>query len=168
MLSSNMLLLNLILLIDVTFSTPTPDSVKQLLNFLCLCKTLYLPMDDILTHERKRRWFVWGTVVTCTLSIPLIIGISNAFRGISTEKATGLAAVAGGLAEGYVTFGVVLAFAMSITAIFLLSRSFARGHGVRSLFSLVCICWNALMLALAGLFLWLCLVYLPRAGAHPR
>src|SRR5439155_7766083 len=123
-------------------------------------------MDDILTHERKRRWFVWGTVVTCTLSIPLIIGMSNAFRGISTEKATGLAAVAGGLVEGYVTFGVVLAFAMPITAIFLLSRSFARGHGVRSLFSLVCICWNALMLALAGLFLWLCLVYLPRA--RPR
>jgi len=71
--------------------------VKRLLNFLHLCKTLYLPMDDILTHERKRRWFVWGTVVTCTLSIPLIIGMSNAFRGISTEKQTSLTAVAGGL-----------------------------------------------------------------------
>ena len=137
--------------------------VKQLLNFLCLCKILYLPMDDILTHERKRRCFVWGTVVTCTLSIPFIIGMSNAFNGIAKEKATGLAAVSGGLAEGYVTFGVVLAFAMPVTAIFLLSRSFARGHVVRSLFSLVCICWNALMLGLAGLFLWLYLVYLPRA-----
>jgi hypothetical protein len=142
--------------------------VKQLLNFLYLCKTLYLPMDEILTHERKRRWFLWGTVVSCTLFIPLIIGMSNAFRGISTEKQTGLTAVAGGLAEGYVIYGVILAFAMPITAIFLLSRSFARGHGVRSLFSLVCICWNALMLALAGLFLWLYLVYIPRAGAHPR
>ena len=29
MLSSNMLLLNLILLIEVTFSTPTPDYVKN-------------------------------------------------------------------------------------------------------------------------------------------
>ena len=125
-------------------------------------------MNDILIHERKRRWFVWGTVVTCTLSIPLIIGISNAFNGIAKEKATGLAAVAGGLAEGYLTFGVALAFAMPITAIFLLSRSFARGHGVRSFSSLVCIGWNALMLALAGLFLWLYLVYFPRAGAHPR
>ena len=86
-------------------------------------------MDDILTHERKRRWFVWGTVVSCTLFIPLIIGMSNAFRGISTEKQTGLTAVAGGLAEGYVIYGVILAFAMPITAIFLLSRSFARGHG---------------------------------------
>jgi len=142
--------------------------VKQLLNFLYLCKTLYLPMDDILTHERKRRWFVWGTVVSCTLFIPLIIGMSNAFRGLSTEKGTSLTAVAGGLAEGYVIYGVILAFAMPVTAIFLLSRSFARGHGVRSLFSLVCICWNALMLALTGLFLWLYLVYIPRAGAHPR
>ena len=111
---------------------------------------------------------MWGTVVTCTLSIPLIAGMSNAFRGISTEKATGLAAVAGGLAEAYVTFGVVLAFALPIAAIFLLSRSLARGHGMRSLFSILCICWNALMVALAGLFLWLYLVYLPRAAAHPR
>jgi hypothetical protein len=125
-------------------------------------------MDDTLTHERKRKWFIWGTVVTCTLSIPLIIGMSNAFRGISTEKATGLAAVAGGLAEAYVTLGVVLAFALPIAAIFLLSRSLAKGHGMRSLFSILCICWNALMLVFAGLFLWLYLVYLPRSGAHPQ
>jgi hypothetical protein len=123
-------------------------------------------MDDILTQERKRKWFVWGTVLTCTLSIPLIIGLSNTFRGIAAEKATGLAAVAGGLAEAYVTFAAVLAFALPITAIFLLSRSFVRGHAARSLFSLLCICWNALMLALAGLFLWLYLVYLPRAGVR--
>ncbi len=82
-------------------------------------------MDDTLTHQRKRKWFVWGMVATCTLSIPLIIGMSNVFPGISTEKATGLAAVAGGLAESYVTFAAVLAFALPITAIFLLSRSFA-------------------------------------------
>ena len=119
-----------------------------------------------LTHERKRKWFVWGTVLTCTLSIPLIGGLSNIFRSISAEKATGLAAVAGGLAEAYVTFGAILAFALPITAIFLLSRSFVRGHAARSLFSLLCICWNAVMLALAGLFLWFYFLYLPRAAAH--
>ena len=124
-------------------------------------------MDDIPTDERKRKWFIWGTVVTCTLSIPLIIGMSNAFRGISGEKATGVAALAGGIAEAYVTFGVVLGFALSIAAIFLLSRSFARGHGMRSLFSILGICWNALMLVLAGLCVWLYLVYLPRS-AHPQ
>jgi hypothetical protein len=126
------------------------------------------PMNDIVSQERKRRWFVWGTVVTATMSIPPIIGMFNTVRGISNSKATGLGAVAGGLAEGYVTFGVVLAFAMPITAIVLLSRSFARGHEARSIFSLVCICWNAFMFALAGLFLWLYLVYLPRAGTHPH
>jgi hypothetical protein len=123
-------------------------------------------MDDILTHERKRKWFVWGAVVTCMLSIPLVIGIAQSFRGISAEHATGLAAVAGGLAEAYVTFAVVLAFALPLTAIFLLSRSFVKGHAARSFFSLLCICWNAIMLALSGLFLWLYLVYLPRLGAH--
>jgi hypothetical protein len=122
-------------------------------------------MDDILIQERKRKWFVWGMVVTCTLSIPLIIGLSSTFRGISTEKATGLAAVAGGLAEAYVTFAAVLAFALPISAIVLLSRSFASGHGLRSLLSLMCICWNSLMVALAGLFFWLYLIYLP---AHAR
>jgi hypothetical protein len=123
-------------------------------------------MDDILTHERKRKWFVGGTLVTCVLCIPLVIGITQSFRGIFAEHATGLAAVAGGLAEAYVTFAVVLAFALPITAIFLLSRSFVRGRAARSLFSVLCICWNAFMLALAGLFLCLYLVYLPRIGAH--
>src|SRR5438445_10109680 len=74
-----------------------------------------LPMDDILTHERKRKWFVWGTLVTCVLSIPIVIGMAQSFRGILAEHATGLAAVAGGLAEGYVAFAVVLAFALPIT-----------------------------------------------------
>jgi hypothetical protein len=123
-------------------------------------------MDDILTHERKRKWFAWGTLVTCVLCIPLVIGVTQSFRGIFAEHATGLAAVAGGLAEAYVTFAVVLAFALPITAIFLLSRSFVRGRAARSLFSVLCICWNAFMLALAGLFLCLYLVYLPRIGAH--
>jgi hypothetical protein len=117
-------------------------------------------MDEI-THERKKKQFVWGTVVTCGLSIPIIVGMFSAFRGICTEKATGLAAVAGGLVEAYVTFAVVLAFLLPVTAIFLLSRSFAKGHGARTLFSLLCICWNALMFALAGLFLWLYSFYLP-------
>jgi hypothetical protein len=123
-------------------------------------------MENIVSHESKKKWFVWGTVVTCVMSIPLVIGMAQSFRGIFAEHATGLAAVAGGLAEAYVTFAAVLAFALPITAIFLLSRSFVRGHVARSLFSLLCICWNALILALSGLFLWFYLVYLPRAGAH--
>ena len=37
-----------------------------------------------------------------------VIGIINAFKGISTEKATGLAAVAGGIAEALVTTAIGL------------------------------------------------------------
>jgi hypothetical protein len=110
-----------------------------------------------LTHERKRKWFVWGTVFTCTLSIPLIIGLSNIFRGIAAEKATGLATVAGGLAEAYITFAALLAFAIPVTAIFLLSRSFVRRHAARRFFHCsvsecidACSCW-AIPLVLFGL-----------------
>jgi biopolymer transport protein ExbB len=37
-----------------------------------------------------------------------VIGIINAFRGISTEKSTGLGAVAGGISEALVTTAVGL------------------------------------------------------------
>src|SRR5438874_13734511 len=80
-----------------------------------------LPMDDILTHERKRKWFVWGTLVTCVLSILLVIGMAQSFRGIFAEHATGLAAVAGGVAEAYLTFSVVLVLVIPISVISVLS-----------------------------------------------
>src|SRR5260370_25720457 len=99
-------------------------------------------MDDILTHERKRKWFVWGMVVTCTLSIPLIIGMSNAFRGISKEKATGLAAVAGGLSEAYLTFSAGFFFAPRLNIknlLFITSLIGVRGGGVFCVLSLCCV-----------------------------
>jgi hypothetical protein len=45
-----------------------------------------------LERERQNKWFLWGTAFTWTLSIPLIVGVSNAFKGISEQKATGLGA----------------------------------------------------------------------------
>ena len=69
-------------------------------------------MDDSFSDERKRKYFLWGTVLTWTLAVPLIIGIFHAFRGISEQKATGLGAVAGGLAEAYAIFGLFLAFVL--------------------------------------------------------
>lgn len=124
-------------------------------------------MDDTFSNDRKRTWFLWGIVLTCLLSAPLIVGLSNTFRGISEQKATGLGAVAGGLAEAYVIFAVILAFVLPLTAIFLLGRSVSRRHGMRAAFSVLCICWNAVTLVLAGLSVWLYFVYLPRVGARP-
>ena len=119
-------------------------------------------MDDSLSDDRNRKSFVWGAVLTATLSIPLVIVFFNTFRAISAHKATGLAAVAGGLAEAYVTLGVLLSLGLPVAAIVLLLRSFSAGHRFRALISVLCICACVLILALAGLFVWGTLVYLPR------
>ena len=120
--------------------------------------TIFRPvMDESFSHDRQRRFFFWGMILTGTLSIPLIICFINAFRGIFAEKATGLAAVAGGLAEAYVTLGVVLSLGLPVIAIVLLLKSFSAGHRMRGL-----------TLALAGLFVWGALVYLPRTAGVAR
>ena len=125
-------------------------------------------MDDSLSHDRKRKSFFWGTILTGILSIPLIIVFLNAFRGISAEKATGLGAVAGGLAEAYVTLGVLLSLGLPVAAIVLLVRSFSAGYRIRALFAILCICACALILALAGLFVWGALIYLPHTAGGAR
>jgi hypothetical protein len=125
-------------------------------------------MDDSLSYDRKRKSFLWGTVLTGTLSIPLIIVFFNAFRGMFAEKATGLAAVAGGLAEAYVTLGVLLSLGLPVGAIILLLRSFSAGHWMRGLISLLCICACAFTLALASVFVWAVLIYLPHTVGSAR
>ena len=88
--------------------------------------------------------------------------------GISEQKATGLGAVAGGLAETYLTFGIIVTLVSELAAIVLLIRSFSRGHLRRSSVAVLSICWSILMLLLFALFVWMFLVYLPRATATPR
>ncbi len=94
------------------------------------------------------------------MSLPLIIGILNSFRGISEQKATGLGAVAGGVAEAYAIFGVILGFVLPVAAIVLLVRSFSVGHRLRSFVSVFHIGLSALSLALAGLLAWMSFIYL--------
>jgi uncharacterized membrane protein len=125
-------------------------------------------MDASSSDKRKRKYFLWGSILTWTLSIPLIIGIFHAFRGISEQKATGLGAVAGGVAEAYAMFGLILAFVLPVWAIVLLVKSFSGGHSARAVFSLLYICWSALTLAFAGLFVWFSLIYLPHRDLGPR
>jgi hypothetical protein len=50
----------------------------------------------------------------------------NSIRGISEQKATGLGAVAGGLAEACAIFGVILGFVLPVGAIASLLRSGLR------------------------------------------
>jgi len=108
-------------------------------------------MDNGSSHERKSRWFLWGKVLTWALFIPFIIGIFIPFgRGIGEQKAMGLGAIAGGLAESYGTLGIILAFVLPVVAIVLLIKSFSSGHRMRAL---LYIGWNVIVLMLlAGLF----------------
>jgi hypothetical protein len=107
------------------------------------------------TYEAGKNRFVWGMVLAWAPAIPLIIGVSSTFRGLSEQKAIGLGAVAGGLAEAYLTFGLLATLAFQVGGIVLLSRSFSSGHGARAVFSALSIGWSILTLLLLGLFLWL-------------
>src|SRR5438445_6946837 len=97
-------------------------------------------MDEDRSQDRKRTWFIWGMVLAWTPFIPFILGLFHAFSGVSEQKATGLAAVAGGIAEMYTTFALIIAFIIPVAAIILLGRSVSRGHGMCSLYSMLYIC----------------------------
>ena len=85
----------------------------------------------------------------------MIISLGYVFRGMSNSKATGIAAVAGGFAEMYVLLGLAATLICEVSAMALLFRAFSRGHGARSVFSVLSICMSGLMILLFGLSLWL-------------
>jgi hypothetical protein len=87
------------------------------------------PPNGYADDPAKRR-FLWGVLLAWTpflfAVVPSIIGIFNAFREISTQKATSLGAVAGDLAEAFATFGLAAAFAFEVAAVGLLVRILQR------------------------------------------
>lgn len=122
-------------------------------------------MDEDQSNDRKGKWFRWGMVLAWTPFVPFMLGLFHAFSGVSQQRATGLGAVAGGIAEMYTTFALIFAFMLPVAAIVLLGKSFSQGHGMRTLFSVLSICWSAVFLFLYGLATWMFFVYLPRHGA---
>lgn len=100
-------------------------------------------MDDL-----KRKRFLWGVLLAWSTLPPVMYGCANAFRGISEQKATGLAAVVGGLAEGLVPYGLLVTLILQVTAIVMLVRGFSSEHSGRSVLSVVSICWSVLTLLL--------------------
>lgn len=71
-----------------------------------------LERAEALVHAELKRGV--GTLATIGSSAPFVglfgtvVGIINAFKGISTEKSTGLGAVAGGISEALVTTAIGL------------------------------------------------------------
>ena len=104
--------------------------------------------------ELKQKRFRWGVALALTPWVPMMIGLSYLLRGIWNSKATGLAVVAGGFAEGYVLMGLAATLICEVGAMALLFKAFSRGHTVRGIFSVFSICMSGLMIVLFGLSLW--------------
>ncbi len=112
-----------------------------------------------LAHSDNQR-FRWGLVLAWIPLAFVFVGLANAFRGVLTSKATGLGAVAGGLAEVMVSFGFVSLLVTQVSALVLLSRGFSREHIFRNLLAVVTMGLSLLALAVMGLFVCLS-IYLP-------
>jgi hypothetical protein len=119
-------------------------------------------MNASVGYDRKRTLFFWGMVLVGTSSIPFLVMFFNAFRGMSREKATGLAAVAGGLTEAYATLGFILSLVLPVVAIVLLARSLSGAGRTRKVFSSLLIVWSSFVLLLWGLGGWFFLIQMPR------
>jgi len=105
--------------------------------------------------ELKKKRFLWGVVLAWAPWVPILVGLGRALLSISNQKATGIGAVAGGLSEIFVVWGVGAVLIGQVAAIILVCRAYSPGHWFRSLFSILCACMSTMMLALIGLFLWL-------------
>jgi len=107
--------------------------------------------------------FRWGLVLAWIpllfFIIPTAIGVIASFAQMSNQRATGLGAVAGGLAEIVVTFGFVVIVASEIAAIVMLLRTFSRSHPIRAVVAIISVCCSGLLLFLMGLFFWVTTVH---------
>ena len=74
---------------------------------------------------------------------------------MSNQKATGLAFVAGGIAEVAAMFGLVVVVASEVVAIVMLVRTFSRSHLARTVVAIFSIGCSGLLLSVLVLFLWL-------------
>jgi hypothetical protein len=105
--------------------------------------------------ELKKKQFAWGVLLAWLPWVPVLMGVAHAFRDISETKATGLAAIAGGVAEMFVWFGIGAMPVCAVGAMALLFRSFSKGNGFRGFFTVLSIAASGLLLLLFCLFLWL-------------
>jgi hypothetical protein len=112
-----------------------------------------------LQNDNAAKNFLRGVLLTWVPFLLFMIPIfASAFRGINNSKATGLAALAGGIAEGLATFGLGAIFITQIAAVFVLARTFKRGHVLRGLFSVLSITCSLLLISIMVLFVW----FIPR------
>jgi len=139
--------------------------VQLLLDFAgALCQPWAVEMNEHL-QEVSERGFRRGLALAWIPSIPLVLAILNSFHRMSEQKATGLGAIAGGLAEVYLPFVILLTLGVEVAAIVFLIRSFSRPHLGRTLVSVFSIAWSMLVIASFALLIWGLYIYVPHAQA---
>jgi membrane-anchored protein YejM (alkaline phosphatase superfamily) len=101
--------------------------------------------------DQDKKRFAWGLgLAWVPVLVAIVPGLINAFRGVSQEKATGLAAVAGGYAEFLATFGLVAFVVSQVVAIVLLARGIKREQWGRSMVAVVSIVCSVVILSVTA------------------
>lgn len=99
--------------------------------------------------DQKKNRLLWGAALAWVpFAFLFVVMLKEMFRAVSSSKATGIGAIAGGLSEVLVTFGFVCFVAAQIAAIVLLFRSFAPGRTLRNVFVAVSLLCSLSILAL--------------------
>ena len=103
----------------------------------------------------NQRRFRWALVLAWAPWIPTLFSLGRLFIGINNSKATGLAAVTGGMVEMIVLWGLVALVVGQVVAIIWLLRCFSKHDVFRNLISSVSIGASVFTLVLLGVFFWL-------------
>ena len=102
----------------------------------------------------KKRFSLGMGLAWVPVSLVIVPGMISAFRGVSQEKATGLAAVAGGFMKFFATFGFGVFIACEVAGIVLLARGIGRERWGRSMAAVVSIVVSLLILTLTISMIW--------------
>ena len=123
---------------------------------------MFTTVEDNLEITKRKR-FRYGLLLAWIplifFIVPTAIGIIRAIAQASSEKATGLAVVAGGIGEVAATFGLVVIVASEVVGIVMLVRTSSRNHPIRTVVAIVSIVCSSLLLLVLGLFLWFATVH---------
>jgi len=123
---------------------------------------MFTTVEDNLEITKRKR-FRYGLLLAWIplifFIVPTAIGIIRAIAQASSEKATGLAVVAGGIGEVAATFGLVVIVASEVVGIVMLVRTSSRNHPIRTVVAIVSVVCSSLLLLVLGLFLWFATVH---------
>jgi Ca2+/H+ antiporter len=114
---------------------------------------------EITESKRFRLGLLLAWIPLIFFIVPTAIGIIRAIAQVSSEKATGLGAVAGGVVEVAATFGLVVIAASEVVGIVMLVRASSRNRPVRTVVAIVSVVCSGLLLLVLGLFLWFTTVH---------